>query len=456
MKYPKRLLCLLLNLVVLLSLSAVPVHAAEPLEAGSATYTNPLYPDLSVPDPVTEDDEADSSASLSAPRTQSDSYLTISEAAAELRDQMRTRSTSFTIPVYAPGYTSDKPSVTKLVNQVLMPMAYSENLAVGINSGDYLRWSWAKVSYRWPPTSDGHLTLTMSVRYYTSADEEDWLVSQVKNVVDELDLWQVSDYQKSRGIYDYILDHVDYDYDGLNNNGLNSEQHYVYSAYAALHDGKAVCQGYATLFYAMCREMGLSVRIITNKTHAWNIVKLGGLWYNMDATWDGKSTISNHDFFLKGSEQFTDHVPSNDYLTDAFLSAYPQSKDDYVPTVQDYRFRDVLPGSYYYNDVSELTYRGLFLHRQLYLLSRSARDPHHADCSTLAARRTAQRRTVLSLYRRTRQRILFRSCGLGIRSWHRSRHLRHHLCAVSASDPSGSRCFPVSLCPKDGLQYCRL
>lgn len=360
MKLSKRLICLLLSLTALLSLSAVPVYAAEPLEAGSATYTNPLYPDVSVSDPIQEDAEADNTASLSAPRTQSDGYLTISEAAAELRDQMRIRSTSFTIPVYAPGYTSDKPSVTKLVNQVLMPMAYSEELAVDINSGDYLRWSWAKVSYRWPTTSDGYLNLTMSVRYYTSTEEEAWLVSQVKEVVDELDLWQVSDYQKYRSIYDYILDHVDYDYDGLNNNGLNSEKHYVYSAYAALHDGKAVCQGYATLFYAMCREMGLSVRIITNKTHAWNIVKLGELWYNLDSTWDGKSAVSTHDYFLKGSEQFPDHVPSNEYLTDTFLSAYPQSTDDYVPTVQDFQFRDVLPGIYYYHAVSELAYRGLF------------------------------------------------------------------------------------------------
>ena len=52
MKYSKRLICLLLSLAVLLSLSAVPVYAAQPLEAGSATYTNPLYPDVSVPDPM--------------------------------------------------------------------------------------------------------------------------------------------------------------------------------------------------------------------------------------------------------------------------------------------------------------------------------------------------------------------------------------------------------------------
>ena len=366
MKYPKRLLCLLLSLAILLSLSAVPVHAAEAPETGSATYTNPLYPDVSIPDPAPE--EEDDSASLSAPRTQSGGFLSIRDAAADLRDQMRNRSTVFSLPVYAPGYSADKPSVTKLVNQVLMPMAYSEDLAVGINSGDYLRWSWAKVHYSWTSSADGYLELTMYFNYYTTTNDETWLLSHVQSVVDELDLWRVSDYQKYCGIYDYIINHVNYDHDGLKKGNL-----YVYTAYAALHDGKAVCQGYATLFYAMCRAMGLPVRIITSSEHAWNIVKLGDLWYNMDATWDGSSSTGTHNYLLKGSDQFKDHVASDEYRTSAFTSAHPQSKGDYSPTAADNQpvcqFRDVAPGSYYYDAVQEMADRGLFYGTSSYMFS---------------------------------------------------------------------------------------
>lgn len=360
MKYSKRLLCLLLSLAVLLSLSAVPVYAVQPLESGSATYTNPLYPDISVPDPMPEDAETDDSSELSAPRTQASSYLSIEEAAAMLRDQMRARTTVFTIPIYAPGYTVDKASVIKLVNENLMPMAYSEDLAVGINSGDYLRWSWANVHYSWATSStSGYLELTMYFNYYTTTNEESWLVTNVNRIVNELDLWRVSDYKKYCGIYDYITDHVNYDYDGLNAGNL-----YVYTAYAALHDGKAVCQGYATLFYAMCRAMGLPVRIITSRDHAWNIVKLGDLWYNMDATWDGSGNISTHTYLLKGSDSFQDHVASAEYLKEAFISAYPQSPNDYTPTDADdqpvCQFRDVMPGRYYYDAVQEMADRNLF------------------------------------------------------------------------------------------------
>ncbi len=368
MKYPKRLLCLLLSLAVLLSLSAVPVYAAEAPESGSATYTNPLYSDISIPDSILEDVETDSSASFTAPRTLSGDYLSIEEAAAELRDQMRTRTTVFTISVHAPGYTADKPSVTRLVNRVLMPMAYSEDLAVGINSGDYLRWSWAKVHYTWTSSVDGYLVLTMCFNYYTTTNDEAWLVSHVQSVIDELDLWRVSDYKKYCGIYDYIINHVSYDHDGLAKSNL-----YVYSAYAALHDGKAVCQGYATLFYAMCRAMGLPVRIITNSEHAWDIVKLGDLWYNMDATWDGSPDPSTHNYLLKGSDQFQDHVASSEYQTSAFISAYPQSKDDYSPTAADEQpvcqFRDVAPDSYYYDAVQEMADRSLFYGTSSYTFS---------------------------------------------------------------------------------------
>ncbi len=356
MKYSKRLLCLLLSLAMLLSLSAVPVHAAEALETGSATYTNPLYPDVSIPDSISEDAETDDSASITAPRTQSGGFLSIEDAAAELRDQMRTRTTVFTIPVYAPGYTADKPSVTRLVNRVLMPMAYSEDLAVDINSGDYLRWSWAKVRYTWTSSVDSYLEITMYFTYYSTANDEVWLISHVKSVVDELDLWSSSDYQKYCGIYDYITDHVDYDYDGLKSGNV-----YIYTAYAALHNGKAVCQGYATLFYAMCRAMGLPVRIITSSDHAWNIVKLGDLWYNMDATWDGSSDVSTHNYLLKGSEAFQDHTASKEYLTSEFTAAYPLSQTDYVPTEADSQpvcpFRDVASDAYYFDAVQEMTAR---------------------------------------------------------------------------------------------------
>mgnify|MGYP001651002666 FL=1 len=141
----------------------------------------------------------------------------------------------------------------------------------------------------------------------------------------------------------------------------------VFTAYAALAKGKAVCQGYATLYYAMCRAMGLPVRVITSYDHAWNIVKLGSYyWYDMDSTWDGQeSSYSTLNYFLKGYSNFeASHPPEDEYLTSAFKSAYPISYYDYTPVDSDYQpvcqFRDVSPSSPYYYAIQDVADRGLF------------------------------------------------------------------------------------------------
>ncbi|MCD7944995.1 MAG: hypothetical protein LUH43_08990, partial [Clostridia bacterium] len=151
--------------------------------------------------------------------------------------------------------------------------------------------------------------------------------------MESLDLDTKCDYQKVVAIHDYICSNVTYDYTNLNDDTYTLK----YTAYAALINGTAVCQGYATLFYRMALMAGLDVRYIsgtaTNNVgetgaHGWNIVKIGNTYYNIDTTWDdGTSSTA---YFLKGSTTFdTDHVRDSDYTTTAFTTAYPVPTTDY-------------------------------------------------------------------------------------------------------------------------------
>ena len=332
---------------------------------GSATYQNPLYPDVP---PLVDPDEALASAeaglnnALTAQSKLATTFVSIQKAAEQMRDYMTGRSASFVLNVNAPGYTYDDDAVYSLIVDTLMPMAYSEELSTGITTGDYLKWSWANTNFGWETYSNGNITLYFEFYYYTTASQEDWLIKNVNATVDRLNLWKVSDYKKYLGLYQFVTDHVDYDFDGLNNNDMG-----VFTAYAALAKGKAVCQGYATLYYAMCRAMGLPVRVITSYDHAWNIVKLGSYyWYDMDSTWDGQeSSYSTLNYFLKGYSNFeASHPPEDEYLTPAFKSAYPISYYDYAPVDSDYQpvcqFRDVSPSSPYYYAIQDVADRGLF------------------------------------------------------------------------------------------------
>lgn len=71
-------------------------------------------------------------------------------------------------------------------------------------------------------------------------------------------------------------------------------------AYDALHDGTAVCNGYALLTYDLLERAGIRAYVVTgtvheslspgvpreNRGHAWNIVRVDGQWYQLDVTWD--------------------------------------------------------------------------------------------------------------------------------------------------------------------------
>ena len=152
--------------------------------------------------------------------------------------------------------------------------------------------------------------------------------------MESLDLDTKSEYEKVKAIYDYIASHVTYDEDNLGNDSYKLK----HTAYAALVNGTSVCQGYATLFYRMCLAAGLDARVITGSDmpgysdHAWNIVRIGNLYYNIDVTWDAGWEPENYDYFLRGQDTFESHYRDGEYDTTAFHAEYPMSATDYDPT----------------------------------------------------------------------------------------------------------------------------
>ena len=61
-----------------------------------------------------------------------------------------------------------------------------------------------------------------------------------------------------------------------------------YTAYAAMINKTAVCQGYASLLYRLLLECGVDCRVVTGYgnggRHAWNIVEVDGKYYNVAGT----------------------------------------------------------------------------------------------------------------------------------------------------------------------------
>lgn len=285
----------------------------------SATYVNPLYEDVVNEADLKQSSDVDVVYGIGAT---SEYCSSLEEAGIGMRDELVAREETIEVKYQADAYhEEDLKTITNAA------MEHTGNPV----EGDYLKWQYAGWSARISYYISGgvcYLTVTYTLTYYTTSEQEAVVTETVEDTLESLDIDGKTDYQKIRAIYDFICENVTYDYDTLGDNTYKLK----FTAYAALLNGTAVCQGYALLFYRMALELGIDARFIAGLgnggAHGWNIVELRDEYYNLDSTWDaGRSTYS---YFLKCTDNFDNHSRYTNYDTDEFNAAYPMSETDYV------------------------------------------------------------------------------------------------------------------------------
>jgi len=99
----------------------------------------------------------------------------------------------------------------------------------------------------------------------------------------------MTDLQKEEVIHDYLLDHMQYDYKEFSYGTPTKTR--PYDVYGALIEQYAVCDGYASAMQLLGRLAGLDIIYIdgyASEPHAWNVIKLNGSYYHVDATWNDR------------------------------------------------------------------------------------------------------------------------------------------------------------------------
>ena len=107
-----------------------------------------------------------------------------------------------------------------------------------------------------------------------------------------------SDAEKVASINRLLASAVEYDLDAPDRG----------TAAGALVDGKCVCEGYARAFQLMCKKAGIAVVCILGNAksngetegHMWNAVRIDGVWYYCDPTWN--DTTSSTEYLLVGGD----------------------------------------------------------------------------------------------------------------------------------------------------------
>ncbi len=335
----KSVTALLLALVLSLTLLPAQALAADTAPAtqtytGTAyvgAHTNPVY--ARVWKGVAETSLQTAPSAQTAVAAQAVDYLTETEAVAALRKQMVARKETMTLNVKLPSGTDIEEAVTGIWDKAM------EHVSGSGTTGDYLHWQHS--GYDCPPfdywDDDTNITFTVTFQHhpktsaiwFTTAAQEAALTNYIRNtILPQLSLGGKTTYQKVQAIYNWITANVKYDYSHL------SDPTYLlqYSAYAAAVQKKAVCQGYANLFYRLANDAGVDCRIITGKAyngtqmedHAWNIVRMEDeKYYCLDATWDAGFEPESYEYFLKGLTSFSrDHQAETDKLNTPYWTQY--------------------------------------------------------------------------------------------------------------------------------------
>lgn len=346
MKHKKRLLSLLLTISMAISLIPATVMA----DTGSTAIEN-------------KPAVVSALAKKNPTETPDSTFTTIESAGKYLADRMALREETVELTYMFPdGFTTD--DLADYVSNQLFEEIYDQACAYDRNSpneGDYLKYHMidmdASISY-----TDIYATYSYRISYRSTAEQEALVGPAIESVLSSLNLSGKSEYEIFSAIYDYIVKNVFYDHEHLGNNEYQPQ----YTAYAAIIQKTAVCQGYANLLYRMLLTAGIECRIVSGdaatldehgntvliegtnyiktERHAWNIVKLDNKWYNVDATWDSSGCVSiagsgasaryyPKDWCLKSEADFPYHyADANDFGPGtAFASDHRIAQTSYIP-----------------------------------------------------------------------------------------------------------------------------
>ncbi|MDR2506100.1 MAG: Ig-like domain-containing protein [Oscillospiraceae bacterium] len=193
----------------------------------------------------------------------------------------------------------------------------------------------------WITDQAGNYVMYQSTRYYCVQDGEETnantVAGKVALVISQVITSGMSQEQKAKALHDYIAMTSTYDeYGGRYEPSANPK--------GVLLVGKGVCASYSEAYRLLCLAAGIECVTIYGEAgsgnswgaHAWNMIKLDGVWYHVDTLWDDNGTNTPSTTYWKKTDATlpSDHRWDNDIYNDEFLNGmYPTGGEDAENTI---------------------------------------------------------------------------------------------------------------------------
>jgi transglutaminase-like putative cysteine protease len=179
------------------------------------------------------------------------------------------------------------------------------------------------------PDSSGYTRYILNFSYKLTKDEMNQekaaVNAKVDSIISQVVTSGMTDYEKELALHNYVIKNADYD------KRLPNEPQQSHNAYGVLVLGTGVCESYAKAMYVLLNKAGIDTGYVIGSAnngsgtqlHAWNVVKIGGEWYQLDATWDdpvvsGGASRIGYDYF-----NVTDSLISKNHVEDRTYVSYP-------------------------------------------------------------------------------------------------------------------------------------
>ena len=159
----------------------------------------------------------------------------------------------------------------------------------------------------------------------------------------------------------------------------NMDGRIIHSAYGALINGDAVCDGYSKAMALLLRMCGIECSVVTGVSyngdttgfHAWNIMKIHGVYTLSDLTWNDYKEYVRYDYFnVTDTEMRIDHrvVNSMDYPECSSLEVnWHLLNNLYIGKVSDYKLLSLVDSYVRFTAETEETISLRFRYPETYM-----------------------------------------------------------------------------------------